>query len=169
VVNDTTRPLYPLERLGAHCIGGMVGPRAGLDWCRKSRFHRDSIPGPSRPWRVAIPTELSRPTNVLNMLYKTRCSHTLSWNSLRNGSHVVVQGFISYTRIFISSLSGFSTVFTPMLSSYRYVSGTCYGIYFLNSIAPIYRLPVEFMKPLKMCLLYFLLLLCFTALFCGVC
>jgi len=31
--------------------------------CGKSRFHRDSIPGPSSPQRVAIPTGLSRPTS----------------------------------------------------------------------------------------------------------
>jgi len=41
-----------------------VGPRAGLKWCGKSRPHRDSIPGPSNNWRVAIPTELSRPTTT---------------------------------------------------------------------------------------------------------
>ena len=28
--------------------------------------HRDSIPGPSSPWLVAVPTELSRPTIVVN-------------------------------------------------------------------------------------------------------
>jgi hypothetical protein len=39
-----------------------VGPRAGLDGCGKVRPHRDSIPGPSSPYRVAIPTELSRST-----------------------------------------------------------------------------------------------------------
>ena len=48
----TRYPLY--RRLG--------GPRAGLDGCWKSRPHRDSIPGPSSPQRVAIPTTLSRPT-----------------------------------------------------------------------------------------------------------
>jgi hypothetical protein len=31
------RPLYPWEGPGTHCIGGWVGPRAGLDGCRKSR------------------------------------------------------------------------------------------------------------------------------------
>jgi hypothetical protein len=31
VVNATPRPLYPRERPGTHCIGGWVGPRAGLD------------------------------------------------------------------------------------------------------------------------------------------
>jgi hypothetical protein len=30
VVNATTRPLYPWERPGTHCIGGWVGPRGGL-------------------------------------------------------------------------------------------------------------------------------------------
>ena len=29
--------LYPLERPGTHCTGGWVGPRSGLDRCRKSR------------------------------------------------------------------------------------------------------------------------------------
>jgi hypothetical protein len=49
MVNTTPRPLYPQERLGTHCIGGWVGPRAGLDVCEKSRPHGDSIPGPSSP------------------------------------------------------------------------------------------------------------------------
>ena len=35
---------------------------AGLDGCGKSCSHGDSIPGPSSPWRVPIPTALSRPT-----------------------------------------------------------------------------------------------------------
>ena len=50
--------LYPRERPGTHCTGGWVGPRAGLHRCGKSRPHRDSIPGPSRPQPVAIPTIL---------------------------------------------------------------------------------------------------------------
>jgi hypothetical protein len=49
VVNTTPRPLYPRERPGTHCIGGWVGPRAGLDRCGISRPHRDSIPGQSSP------------------------------------------------------------------------------------------------------------------------
>ena len=61
VVNATPRPLYPRETPGTNCIGDL-GPRAGLDGCGKSRPQRDSIPGPSSPWGVAIPTELSRPT-----------------------------------------------------------------------------------------------------------
>ena len=53
--------LYPRERPGTHCTGGWVGLRAGLDWCVKISPHRDSIPGPSSPQAVAIPTELPGP------------------------------------------------------------------------------------------------------------
>ena len=60
VVNATLRPLYPVKGRGTHCIRGRVGPRGGLHGCRKSRFHRDLIPGPYSPNRVAVPTELSR-------------------------------------------------------------------------------------------------------------
>ena len=56
----TPAALPPAERPGTHFIGGWVGPRAGLDGCEKSRPHQDSIPGPSSPYRVAMPTELSR-------------------------------------------------------------------------------------------------------------
>ena len=38
VVNATPRSIYPLERPGTHCIGGWVGPRAGLDGSGKSRL-----------------------------------------------------------------------------------------------------------------------------------
>jgi len=41
--------LYPLERPGTHCIVGWVPLGAGQDGCRKSRPHRDSIPGPLSP------------------------------------------------------------------------------------------------------------------------
>ena len=47
VVNAMPQPLYTWERPGTHCIGGWVGPRAGLDWCGKSRPHQDLIPGSS--------------------------------------------------------------------------------------------------------------------------
>ena len=40
----TPRPLYPREEPGTHCIGGWVGPGAGLERCGKSRPHWDSIP-----------------------------------------------------------------------------------------------------------------------------
>ena len=36
VMNATFRSIYPWERPGIHCIGGWVGPGAGLDRCGKS-------------------------------------------------------------------------------------------------------------------------------------
>jgi hypothetical protein len=44
-----TPAALPRERHSTHCIGGWVGPRAGLDGCGKSRPRRDSIP--DRPAR----------------------------------------------------------------------------------------------------------------------
>ena len=46
VISAKPWPLYPREFSCTHCIGGWIGPRAGLDRCGKSRLHRDSIPGP---------------------------------------------------------------------------------------------------------------------------
>jgi hypothetical protein len=62
VVSATLRQLYLRARPGTQCIGGWVGPCAGLNGCWKSRTHWDLIPGPSSPYQVAIPTENPRPT-----------------------------------------------------------------------------------------------------------
>ena len=43
-----------------------MGLTAGVDECGKSRPHRDSMPGPSSPWRVSIPTELPRLQQSVN-------------------------------------------------------------------------------------------------------
>ena len=56
----------PGKRPGTHCVGSWVGSKAGLDGCGKSLHHRDSIPGPSSPLRVAIPTELLYYTKLIN-------------------------------------------------------------------------------------------------------
>jgi hypothetical protein len=37
VVNATLRPSYPRVRPSAHCIGGWMSPRTGLDRCGNSR------------------------------------------------------------------------------------------------------------------------------------
>jgi len=57
---DAPTTLAPGKRAGTHRTGDRVGPRAGLDWCRESHHHRDSIRLPSSPQRVTVPTELSR-------------------------------------------------------------------------------------------------------------
>ena len=40
----TPAALPPGNRSGVQCTGAWVGPRAGMDGCRKSRLPRDSIP-----------------------------------------------------------------------------------------------------------------------------
>ena len=62
--------LYPRESPIMHCTGGWKGPRAGLDRYGKSRLHRDSIPGPSSPYPVAIRTTLPCPHNRMIQIYK---------------------------------------------------------------------------------------------------
>ena len=67
---DTRYPFY--RRIsGLHARPG---------WVRKISPHRDSIPGPSSPSRVAIPTELSRPTVFNSRLWKLYavCWYTLN-------------------------------------------------------------------------------------------
>ena len=60
--NNNNQSLYPRGRPSSHSTYCSVGPRVGLDGCGKSRLHRDSIPGPSSPWRVAITTTQPRPS-----------------------------------------------------------------------------------------------------------
>ena len=49
VVNTTSRPFYPRERPGTHCIGSWVGPRAGPDGCGKSRLRPGFDPRTIQP------------------------------------------------------------------------------------------------------------------------
>ena len=65
VVSATPRPLYPRERIGTHCTGCWVDPRAGLDGCGKSRpppeFDPRTVqPVASRYTDWAIPAHCSR-------------------------------------------------------------------------------------------------------------
>jgi hypothetical protein len=60
VVSNELRALYSWERRGTNRTGGWVGYALGRNGHGKSRPHRDSIPVPSGPQRVYIPTELSR-------------------------------------------------------------------------------------------------------------
>jgi hypothetical protein len=54
-----------------------VGPRTGRLSAENSASSRDSMPGPSVPQQVALPSELSRPTLFLRNLNKYRAVNTL--------------------------------------------------------------------------------------------
>jgi hypothetical protein len=91
--NATFRPLYPLKWPGVTFTADWVGPRTGLDWCRKSGIDRKSIPRLSSPYRAAIPVyairvkawerhwslfwDLTQPVNAL--VGKLRSSLMLKW------------------------------------------------------------------------------------------
>ena len=70
----TLGTLHLGRRPSIHCIGGRVGPRAGLDWCRKSHPTPGFDPRPSSPQRVTIPTELPRPTVHNDTTQYDRCT-----------------------------------------------------------------------------------------------
>jgi len=69
---------------------GLVGPTTNLDGCGKSCPNWDSILGPSRPKRVTVRTELSRPTqrkvsDLTSCLYiptHARCIYNMKANSV---------------------------------------------------------------------------------------
>ena len=63
VVNATPRPIYPQERPSTHCIGGWVGPKAGLDRCGKS--HPQWIFDPRTPQPVV--------SHYTDCAYKEKC------------------------------------------------------------------------------------------------
>jgi hypothetical protein len=62
VVSTTPRPLYPRERPGTHCTGGWVGPRVGLDVCKKIS-PPTGIRFPDRPARNQSLNRLSYPAH----------------------------------------------------------------------------------------------------------
>jgi hypothetical protein len=67
VINTTPRPLYARERPGTHFIGGWVDPQG-----RSGRVRKISPPpgfDPRTVQRVAIQTELPRPTGIIILYY----------------------------------------------------------------------------------------------------
>ena len=76
--------LYPRERPGTHCTGGWMGPRAGPDRFGKSRPHQVSIPGPSSPYPVAIPTTLPGSQIIVECFIILRCDDDTLGNHLSN-------------------------------------------------------------------------------------
>jgi hypothetical protein len=88
VVNATLRPLYPRERPGTHCIGGWVGPRAGLDGCGKSRLPRVwSLDGPAcneSLYRLShpAPRRLMQGPEFIVIIWASKCIGTFPSNRI---------------------------------------------------------------------------------------
>ena len=123
MVNATPRPLYPSgKRPGIHCIGGWVGPKVGLDRCGKSCPHRDSIPGPSSPQRVAIPTALSqRPLKCEQTLFIGK--HGRARGSCRT---LFIYLLIPCSRVLLERLTGFQLLkkFPAFYGTRRFITAT---------------------------------------------
>jgi hypothetical protein len=74
MVNTTPRPLYPRERPGVQCTGGWVGPRAGLDVCKKNSLPTGFDPRTVQnlDWHVGLHTRR-------NMQELTQVIKTVHW------------------------------------------------------------------------------------------
>jgi hypothetical protein len=99
-----------------------VSPRAGLDVCEKSRPHGDSIPRPSSPYSVAIPTELPGPVNRINILQNLH-------HSTLNTKLSVTKHYGSNQRQCLMLLNttnpGYSTTYGGVAISVSAVSSSC--------------------------------------------
>ena len=71
-----------------------MGPSLGMDGCGKSRSHRDSIPGLSSPYRVALLTTLFWPTISKGISYKNFSvfrTKVVRKHVFPHGSHLTLQ------------------------------------------------------------------------------
>jgi len=92
MVNATPLPLYPRKRPGTHCIGGWVGPRAGLDGCGKSR------PLPGFNTRTFQPlgsryTDCAIPAHVQTKGTKNKISTVHATMAYREGRRIALPTF----------------------------------------------------------------------------
>jgi hypothetical protein len=78
--------LPPGERPRTSCTRGWVGPKTGLDGCRKSRPQRDPIPGSSSPYQVATPLRYPDPQYCPSTVIKPR-TYEYSMQSKRSIAH----------------------------------------------------------------------------------
>jgi len=126
--------LYPRERPGTHCMGGWVGPRAGLDR-RKFSSPPGFDRGPSSPQSVTILTELQGPQNlnipyiIFSEVYACSSLFLLSLHSQAQGIHIVSLLHVMFSELLNVSnrwLSEFFNRFNKVCTkNNRFVSITC--------------------------------------------
>ena len=115
MVNATSRPLYPQERPDTHCIGGWVGPRAGLYGCGKSH-PPTGIRSPDRPVRGESLYRLSYrgPQQLLlltlNLCLQQSCKKNLhlpstAWRTRRQDTTVYNKFTCSFTHNYFMYIS----------------------------------------------------------------
>jgi len=92
VFHENPQDMYILVqcvvKLFVQCAVPCCRPRVGLDRRGKSRLHRDSIPGPSSPYPVAMQTTIPDPhLRYQTHNYATRPTTTLPDPQLRYQTH----------------------------------------------------------------------------------
>jgi hypothetical protein len=112
------------RRPGMHFEGGWACSRAGLDGYGKSRPNRNSIPGPSSPWRVPTLPTPSRPNR-----------YSKKWVILINSLHWLSPPSILYS-LWHSFLSSLSFILPCLLECGHdhFVEGSCVRFVFLKSM-----------------------------------
>ena len=88
-----------------------MGPRAGLEG-RKISPHRDSIPGPSGPLSVAIPTELPGP-HFIKALTQNLRTKIKKKGSVANSTLCYFGACMTYTDVAIKRTASIQTYVTP--------------------------------------------------------
>jgi len=66
-------PLPQGKKPVTHCIGGWVGPRAGLKGCGKSSPHRHRFPDRPTPGQSLYPLRYRSPLTLLHCLINVLC------------------------------------------------------------------------------------------------
>jgi hypothetical protein len=138
------RPLYHREKPGTHCIGGWVGPRAGLDGCGKSRptrirypdgpacsksLYTLSYPGHEPLWAQHIIIfsnfEVSLPSFLLsrNGSHTGQARHPTWWYAIMHQLHQLAQSaFHDLSRALTTGITSYSVTlleFSAFLTSDR--------------------------------------------------
>ena len=115
------------KRPGTHCIGGWVGPRAGLDWCGKSRRTRDSIPAPSS-FVASRYTDWALPAHAEWM---SEWMNEMKWNELCQKRLQQLSKFLSSYYVIHFAISNFlGTQFLKL--TYGVHVNKAYSIYFYH-------------------------------------
>ena len=135
MIKATSRPLYPQEWPGTHCIEGWVGPRAGLDGWGKSRLPPEFDPRTAQliVSRCTVWAILNHKLLKLHIFMKTQigCVFLLCYNIV-NKNHqickIIWQGNI-YIKIYVMLLKIIS-IFTVVTFTALYVY-VCIKIYYI--------------------------------------
>jgi hypothetical protein len=123
--------LYPRERAGTHCIGGWVGPRAGIDRFVKSRPPPAFDPRTVQPVASRYTDYDTRPAS--SWMHKTLYFNTFQ-NKLRNLTFIhdyLVNVQLQRRNLYFRGSPNLKTnsLWLSQLSICSFLSGQCYQMF----------------------------------------